>query len=224
MTNWRCQINGSNDTHHPTRVKNYWHLRFQIELPTWVSQPLGDTLTNETGFGVTLSALQWMIKKKDGCKWCIKDLHHSKCHEQVEDSRSSSSCMPMHRSWRFESKLSTLSLLRNLLPFSPSTHHPAPALSLHPAQSSKPYKSKSLPSHSPEASEQLHGPHSLDVDLQAPYARMGGLRRPGFQARQRGTSKRVDVLLYHLAGKYSLHGSCKTTQFARIMPGPKRIT
>lgn len=114
-------------------------------------------------------------------------------------------------------------LAKKLLPFSPSTHHPAPALSLHPAQSSKPYKSKSLPSHSPEASEQLHGPHSLDVDLQAPYARMGGLRRPGFQARQRGTSKRVDVLLYHLAGKYSLHGSCKTTQFARIMPGPNRI-
>lgn len=73
------------------------------------------------------------------------------------------------------------------------TPPPPPAPSLHPAQSSKPCRSKSLPNHSPEASEQLHGPHiCLDVDLQAPYARMGGLRRPGFQARQnQGT-----VLLY----------------------------
>lgn len=185
MTTWRCQINGSNDTHHPTRIKNYWYLRFQIELPTWVSQPLGDTLTNETGFGVTLSALQWMIKKKDGCKWCIKMYQRSPSFQMSWAGWRFKKLVILHA---YASFVKILIQMFNIVPILPQHTPPLPPLCRFTqlkAQSSKPYKSKSLPNHSPEASEQLHGPHiCLDVDLQAPYARMGGLRRPGFQALQ----------------------------------------
>lgn len=132
MTTWRCQINGSNDTHHPTRIKNYWYLRFQIELPTWVSQPLGDTLTNETGFGVTLSALQWMIKKKDGCKWCVKMYQRSPSFQMSWAGWRFKKLAILHAYALFMKILiqmfNIVLIAKKLLPFSPSTHHHTPPL------------------------------------------------------------------------------------------------
>ena len=115
-------------------------------------------------FEVRLSTLQLMVKKKDGCKWCIKDLHHSKWSANRRFKGGSSSWMPMayasflniylsyfhHLSAEIDWSMSSVSMdafyplqwnpifqhcpPKKLLSFSPPAHTTPPALSLHPLQ------------------------------------------------------------------------------------------